>query len=327
MRATRMNSAVAVALATLIGCTSVAVRKVAPNAPNVPGIRYHLPQPCLLVSPRRDGGVDVAWKYLPDPRNQYAVEAKSVFAKYKLDIVLADGLLDKVDYNPDATTVPVKGIESAANISKAYLDAVAAKEKEGTGAKGGGNGPVSGEREAWGPVLFRVVSTPGGVSLQPALYHALGQKVAPQIPIGTSIAPIARGGGAPPAGPAAGPAAGPDVAPPEAPAVGEPAIAVEGPVLSEKEDYLLLTIRIKSSHKFPKFTAQQIAAFKLTRDKQGVADAADLEDAVLAVESPDAKTLEVKLIPKLEAGTYLLHLPIPIGGEAGATAIRFTVRK
>ncbi len=120
-----------IASSLLCGCmTWVEVTKTSgPDDKATPGIRYALPVPFLVLTPRNDGGVDVAVKYLPDPDNEYAVRTWSLFSNYTLDLALEGGLLSQVTYKPNTTAVASQLVQTAGSLAQAKIEANAAAEK------------------------------------------------------------------------------------------------------------------------------------------------------------------------------------------------------
>jgi hypothetical protein len=116
------------ALGFILGCTSrIEVVKATDNSK---GIRYFLPQPFLKVSPLKDGGVDVEIVYLPDPDNEYAIQAESVLGNYTIDInITEEGFLKTVSFNSDNTGISKQLIDSTAALEAAHIDARSEKEK------------------------------------------------------------------------------------------------------------------------------------------------------------------------------------------------------
>tara|TARA_E500000318_G_scaffold111826_1_gene131994 strand:+ start:9284 stop:10396 length:1113 start_codon:yes stop_codon:yes gene_type:complete len=120
----------AVAAAILVtGCVSfIDVEKAQKDSK---GVRYVLPKPFLKVTPRNDGGVDVAFVYLPDPNKEYAVSAKSLLGNYTIQIDKSEeGFLELVTFDADSTGVAKQLIDSGANLRAAEIDARAAKQLE-----------------------------------------------------------------------------------------------------------------------------------------------------------------------------------------------------
>lgn len=190
----RIVLAVALASGALSGCVStLTVRSVAAK-PRARGFRYFLPKPNLLVSPKVDGTVSVEKVCLPDPANEYAIDASSFAATYKLSVEIdAHGLLKKVVWNTGSAESTKAAPETTANLWKARADAEAARAKTGDGKAGKGetkdtldeadqalaqtgSGDSAIDRvqaKAWGPFLFEVVDTPDKVTLRPVNKQAL----------------------------------------------------------------------------------------------------------------------------------------------------------
>lgn len=113
----------------LAGCiTTYSVKKIDPST-DAGGIRYSLPKPYLMVTPKGDGTIDVEVKYFPDLANTYAITAKSYFAKHKLSVSLQDGLLTAVTFDTDSTGVASQLIESGASVKAERLKAEAEAAK------------------------------------------------------------------------------------------------------------------------------------------------------------------------------------------------------
>jgi hypothetical protein len=113
----------------LAGCiSSITVTKATPETP---GIHYCLPQPFVQVTPNKDGTVVVEVIYLPDPDNEYAVQASSVLGSYTIDFNRNEkGFLETVSFNADTTGIAKQLIQSGAAVRSAEIDAKAAKAKD-----------------------------------------------------------------------------------------------------------------------------------------------------------------------------------------------------
>lgn len=94
------------------------------------GFRYALPIPVLKVTPQADGTMAVEVFYIPDPKNTYVLQAKSIVGAYTLEVKTNQGLLDTVTFNPDATGVADQAISSYGDIQKAKVDAKAQADKD-----------------------------------------------------------------------------------------------------------------------------------------------------------------------------------------------------
>src|SRR5262245_1251661 len=72
----------------------------------VKGVRYSLPQPFLVGRPQLNGKISYSIEYLPDPDNEYAVDAWSFMAKHKINMQRTTrGLLKSVSFTKDTTEV------------------------------------------------------------------------------------------------------------------------------------------------------------------------------------------------------------------------------
>lgn len=117
---------VAVLAIAVGGCASnIAVIKALPDTA---GLHYYLPQPFIQVTPYPDGTIVVEVIYLPDPKNEYAIQASSYFGQYTLDVNRTEkGFLETVSFNADSTGVAKQLIQSGANLRAADIEAKAAK--------------------------------------------------------------------------------------------------------------------------------------------------------------------------------------------------------
>jgi hypothetical protein len=116
---------------SLMGCiTSLEVRKTGTGNGEPQGIRYSLPVPLLQVCPGPDATLSVQEIFLPDEDSRYAISAKTYAAKFSLNVDLEDGLLKKLEWNPDSTAVAEQVAESAGNLAKAKFEANAKTAEE-----------------------------------------------------------------------------------------------------------------------------------------------------------------------------------------------------
>ena len=114
----------------LSACTTViGVEKVNGPTDEKKGLRFALPAPFLLVTPRPDGGIDVEVKYFPDPENEYAIHTWSLMSAYTLEVNLEGGLLKDVTYKPNDSAVVARLVESAGKVTEAKFQTEAAAEK------------------------------------------------------------------------------------------------------------------------------------------------------------------------------------------------------
>lgn len=112
----------------LQGCVSyVSVKKATATAD---GIRYFLPETFIQVTPATDGSVTVETVLLPDPANEYAVEAHSFLGKYTIDVNRsAKGFLETVNFNSDSTGIGKQLLQTAGSLRAAEIEAKAGKAK------------------------------------------------------------------------------------------------------------------------------------------------------------------------------------------------------
>lgn len=94
------------------------------------GIKYFLPQVFIQVTPNKDGTVTVEKIYLPDPNNEYAIQASSFLGSYTIDVNRTkEGFLETVSFNSDSTGVAKQLMQTEANLKATEIDAQAAKSK------------------------------------------------------------------------------------------------------------------------------------------------------------------------------------------------------
>lgn len=94
------------------------------------GIRYYLPQPVVVVRPKKDGSVAVTVEMIPDTSRAYAISSRTLLGRHKLAVEVDDrGLLKKVALEGESTEVAKAQIESAAGVAKARLEAETAAAK------------------------------------------------------------------------------------------------------------------------------------------------------------------------------------------------------
>jgi hypothetical protein len=121
-------AAVAALAASIAGCVTMVSGGVAEPGSN--GLRYHLPQPVLLVSPQADGTLTVSKELIPDESKTYYLRASSFLGSYTFDVSVSNGLLSSVNMKSDATQVASNGIEAAQSVREARIKADRAEEAE-----------------------------------------------------------------------------------------------------------------------------------------------------------------------------------------------------
>jgi len=114
--------------ACLGGCISiVSVEKATPAST---GVRFFLPEVFLKVVYKADGSVVVEKHYMPDPTNEYVINARSLFGNYTLDVNRSDqGFLQLVTLETDSTAVAKQIATSYGNVRAAEIEAQSAKAK------------------------------------------------------------------------------------------------------------------------------------------------------------------------------------------------------
>lgn len=123
-----------ITLAAMTGCaTTMSGGPV--TTKNTGGIRYYLPAPHIVLTPKPDGTIEVKVEYLPDPNNAYTLDVDSYFSSATIDVTLSNGMLTKINLNADSSEVAEKAIEAGSAIQKARMDAEQAKKKAEHDAK------------------------------------------------------------------------------------------------------------------------------------------------------------------------------------------------
>lgn len=87
------------------------------------GLRYSLPAPFLMVTPKPDGTLDVTVVNLPDPDNTYTLRTRSLVSTYTLDVALENQMLKSVGMTGKSDAVASATIESLGNVRKAQIEA------------------------------------------------------------------------------------------------------------------------------------------------------------------------------------------------------------
>ncbi len=142
------------------------------------GVRYSLPQPFVIGTPGLNGKVSYRVEYLPDPDNEYAVNAWSFMAKHTMKLARSpNGMLTSVDYSKNDTEVATAMVDTAGNLAKAQIEAMAKKassaDRSGPNNHDGDEVPHVSTTAA-GPVIYRVVEDPYfGVRLEPVSIKAM----------------------------------------------------------------------------------------------------------------------------------------------------------
>lgn len=87
------------------------------------GVRYYLPQPFLLVTPKADG-LQVQKLMLPDLSAQYALDIQSYMTSYKSSVELENGMLKKVMLDLDNSKIATDVVTAAGEVAKAKVEQI-----------------------------------------------------------------------------------------------------------------------------------------------------------------------------------------------------------
>ena len=115
------------------GCTTTMSSKHSIH--NEKGIRYYLPAPHLLVTPKSDGTATFEIIYLPDPNNSYTLNLESHFSSATFDIQLADGMLKSLNLNAEAQNIPDETLKTANALKLKQIENKDAEKKAEKTAK------------------------------------------------------------------------------------------------------------------------------------------------------------------------------------------------
>jgi len=91
---------------------------------NESGIRYSLPKPVLMVtpSPEGDGSFEVKVVYFPDESQTYAISSKTKMGKYKVNVIVDEGLLKKIILADEDPAIASELVRVAGEVAKAELE-------------------------------------------------------------------------------------------------------------------------------------------------------------------------------------------------------------
>jgi len=111
------------------GCVSTVTVKPVADA-TASGIRYHLPQVFIRLTPSADGNIVVEKLFLPDPQQEYVITASSYLGNYTIDVNRSEsGMLETVSFNSDGTAIAKQFLTSQAAVRAAEIDTQVAKNK------------------------------------------------------------------------------------------------------------------------------------------------------------------------------------------------------
>jgi hypothetical protein len=94
------------------------------------GIRYYLPAPHLIVTPKPDGTASIEIKYFPDPNNAYTLNLESFFASATFEVKLTDGMLTSLNLDAKADNIPSEALKTAGELKKKQVDKDNAEDKK-----------------------------------------------------------------------------------------------------------------------------------------------------------------------------------------------------
>ena len=184
----------------LVSCAgTLMVKHVDPDKLPPKGLRYHLPQPFLVVYGDRKGKVHVEKVNLPDPTNEYAVSTRSVFSKHEFRISLDRGMLKDVYYSKDDTGVAKELIEQlfGGGQAEGVFEQMIKHRAPGEGESNSSDsdekkieGRESEVEYAWGPVWYRVCDNGNDVWLEPVCFQMGDQKATGQPSFATIDTPV-----------------------------------------------------------------------------------------------------------------------------------------
>lgn len=115
----------------IAGCSTLSVTKIDPDDTETKGVRFSLPRPYLLVTPKPDGTIEVKDVYLPDPQATFAADAASYMATHTLDLELSEGVLTIATWKADTTGVVAQALETGSTVAKTMLEEQAKAEAAG----------------------------------------------------------------------------------------------------------------------------------------------------------------------------------------------------
>jgi hypothetical protein len=117
------------------GCvTHYSVTKVTPGS-NPKGLRVHLPAPFIIGRPSPDGTVKYNVELLPDPDQEYAIDAWTIMAKQKAEIGRTiEMYVQKMTLAQDTTAVASQLASSAASVGKSAVDSLITQRQAQTTA-------------------------------------------------------------------------------------------------------------------------------------------------------------------------------------------------
>lgn len=116
-----LNILLSLVIIALSGCTTTMGGGQATERAS--GLRYYLPAPHVILTPKSDGTVTVEVKYLPDPNNAYTLNLKSYLSNSTFDITTSNGMLTSINLNSDSSAVPSSAVTAIEELEKENLKA------------------------------------------------------------------------------------------------------------------------------------------------------------------------------------------------------------
>jgi hypothetical protein len=160
------------------GCaSSMIVKKVEAGKCPPKGLRYHLPQPYLVIYGNKNGEAVVEHLTLPDVTSEYAISTRTFMSKYKFGVSLDRGMLRNVEYSKDDTEVSKAIVEQILGTEGSPKDGGLLKEAMEADAANRSKGEMvtkdfyAKSTMTWGPVWYRIVDTGDCVSLEPVCFQ------------------------------------------------------------------------------------------------------------------------------------------------------------
>jgi hypothetical protein len=123
------------ALFALADCIShYSVTKVTAGT-NPRGLRVNLPAPFIVGKPSPDGTIKYSVELLPDPDQEYAIDAWALMAKQKMEIARTiEMYVQKMSLAQDTTAVAAQLASSAGAVGKNAVDNLLAQQQANTAA-------------------------------------------------------------------------------------------------------------------------------------------------------------------------------------------------
>lgn len=121
---------------SLAGCYShISMKKVAPGA-DVRGKRVRLPAPFIVGRPDDSGVITYAIEHLPDPDQEYAIDAWTILGKQNVNIKRTEGMIfTGITVDVDNAAVAKQLIDSAGGVGEAVVERINTQRTEAAAAQ------------------------------------------------------------------------------------------------------------------------------------------------------------------------------------------------